>query len=559
MAADAWYEKVGDFVVGLRDPVKRSLRVHRRKMERDGDYRNAFDVAARLRGYKSAGHTKNQTPWMNASNRSADGEILTDLPTMRNRSRALNRDDALASGIYSTLTRGVVGTGLRPQACTGEDFKDDALEAVWKSRCDRLALGEGAQEHGAHQRLAYGKRSEDGEIFLTPAVAGPGEALWIEAIEAERVCSPLDAVPLDPKGRISDGVEKDQYGRVVAYWVLKMHPGDINFTTLQTRLGRDAPRLSPFTRSSFVRLDESRVRHDRSRVTRPGQTRGVPICHAILQDLRDLDLLILASLKKTQIAACLAVFLKSDASSTDLIQMTAEDYGYQLDQKIEPGMMFRQLPGEEAQFLTPQAGGAPELDKFVFLLARRIGAAVGLSPQAVLRAWETLSYSAARTVKIDDRQTYRAERQDFSGTLTWEWKIVMEDELLRGNEVLHAAGVTMDDIEKVLWIGDEESWVDPLADAQTVQLMLQLGLTNVQIECAKLGRDWQEVLKGKLAAEALEIKERARLKLPAAQSPTSLPPPALKILPGAPSSGDANAVSARPGSAPESAPVKEAA
>jgi lambda family phage portal protein len=516
--AERWFERAADFVLGVVSPKRAAIRRHWRRVERDPDYRAAYELALRLRGYKSAASGKNQTPWLNASNRSADGEIIDSLPTLRNRSRAANRDDALALGITETLKRGVIGTGLRPQSRTGDDRKDEALEAVWKERCDKLALSDGGMAHGAHQALVYGKRNEDGDIFLKPAVARPGEPMWIETVEAERVCTPLDATPEDTAGRIVDGVEKDQWGRVVAYWICKYHPGDTIIAN--TKIGPSADVRSPYTVASFWRVPEPFVRHERCGASRPGQTRGVPKCHPILQELRDLDLLILASLKRNQIAACLSVFLTSDQDSADLIELTAEDYGYQLDQKLEPGMIFRLYPGEKAEFLTPNTG-VVDLDKLIWIICRRIAAATGLSPQAILRAWEGINYSGARTIKGDDRLTFKKERSDFAPTLTWEWRLVQQDALLRGDPRLIEARVAIEDIELVEWIGDEEQWVDPQAEAAAIQIMLQLKLTTYQIECAKLGRDWQENLRQAAAAEAYDRDLRAQYGLAAASaSPT---------------------------------------
>lgn len=512
MSSDPWYTRVADAALGLFDPQRAAIRRHWRRVENESDYRAAYEVALRVRGYKSAQSNKNMTPWLNATSRSADGEITLDRKTLQYRSRAVNRDDALGAGLGGTFTRGVIGTGLRPQACTGDDEKDDALEEVWEDRKDSLSLGEGGLSHGQHQALCYAKRNEDGEVFLRPAV--DGEDLWFEVIEADRVATPPGATPRDPGGRIVDGVEKDRFGRAVAYWVLKQHPGDT--LGAQTAMGATAPRpTAAFSLANFDRVEKSSCYHDRSKVSRPGQTRGVPLCHSILQDLRDLDLLILATLKRTQVAACLAVFLTSEAQASDLIELTAEDYGYQLDQKLEPGMIFRLFPGEKAEILTPPAG-LSELDRFVFLLARRIGAAVGLSPQAVLKNWDNVNYSGARTIKIDDRLTFHVERASFSGLLTWEWKTVLEFELMRGNEKLLAAGITPDDLEDVKWVGDEEQWVDPQAEAAATQTMLALGLTTYQTECARLGHDWQQNLRDKVAAEKFERDLRAEAGLPEA-------------------------------------------
>lgn len=507
-------------------PKRAAIREHWRKVDEDPAYRTAYEIGLRTRHYKAANHSKNHTQTPGSSPRSADAEIIGDLYTMRNRSRAANRDDALSSGITGTLVRGVVGTGLRPQARTGDDAKDEALEKVWADRKDQLSRGEGDLIHGMVQRLRYNKVVEDGEIFLHPAIettydpnGAPGRPamgpLWIENIEADRVRSPADAEPADNKGRIIHGIEKDRNGVVVAYWIMNRHPGD---TILwDTKVGNKAvPFASTFSKKYFNRIPADQVCHIRSRVTRPGQTRGVPTCHAIMQDLRDLDLLMLASLKRTQVAACLSAFIKSSALTTDLIELTAEDYGYQLEQKLEPGSIFRLFPGEEMDFLNPTAG-VPDLDKFVLLLAKRIGSAIGLSPQAILRDWAGVSYSGARTIKTDDRQTYRGERSDFSGhALRWEWKIVMENELLVGNPDLLTVGITPADIDHIEWVGDEEPWVDPQAEAASIETMLTLGLTSKQIECARLGRDYVTVLKENLQAEMMERDMRDALGLPEA-------------------------------------------
>lgn len=527
-------ERAADFVLSLVAPNRAAVRRHWRRVERESDYRAAYEIALRARGYKSAKSDKNATPFLNASDRSADAELSPDLRTLRNRSRALDRDDPIASGIHKGFVRGVVGRGLRPQAGTPDKTKNDAMEMVWWSRADHLALGDGGLTSGEHQQLLYGKRVEDGDVLVRPAV--DRDSLWFETIEADRLCTPIDAAPRDPAGRIVDGVEKDSRGRVVAYWVLKRHPGDALFSTGQTVSGPKAggPLSASASKSDFDRLDASSAYLERGRVTRPGQTRGAPLCHAILQDLHDLDLLMWSSLKRLQVAACLAVFLTSDGASADILQLTAEDYGYQLDQKIEPGMVFRLFPGEKVEFLSPSGDGQAAVDAMAFLLARRIAAALGVSPQFVLRAWEGVSYSGARTIKIDDWSTFRLERDSFDGVLTWMWRVVLEHELLLGNETLLQAGVTVFDLEAVEWIGDQEPYVDPEAEVAAIETMLRLGLTTLQIEAARLGRDWEAML----AQQAKERELRKALGLPEQVAPGS--PGPIKIQP-ARSEGEAPA------------------
>lgn len=517
---------------GLRifSPRRAALRAHHRRMASDDAYATAFHLEARRRGYAAAKDTKNKTPWLNESGLSGDGELAGDVGKLRNRHRALERDESIASGILRDFRRGVIGTGLRPQARTkgaNSTQKNEAIEAVLVELLERSAAQHGLTD-GAQQALEYEATLEAGDILLCPAATSPNEPIWIEAVESDRIATPIDAMPHDQGGRIVNGVEKDSLGRPVAYWVARVHPGDT--LPANTVLGPKA-RLTPsLSTADFDRIEigdpaRPRCMLVRSRITRAGQSRGVGMLHACLDDLHDLDLLLVASLKRAQVAASLAMFIKSEASEEDLIELTAQDYGYQLEQKLTPGLIYRLFPGEDVQVVNPTVN-APDLEKFVFLLAQRIGAAVGRSPQAILKAWAGVSYSGARTIKIDDRQTDRAERASYAEqALRWKARVLIEDALLRGDPRLVAAGVTMADVDTIEWIGDEEQWVDPYAEAQAIQLQLAMGLTSPQIECARLGRDWQGVITQRLEAEAFELAERKRLNLPEAA-------PALKVLPG---------------------------
>lgn len=511
-------------------PKWAAVRTHHRLMATDGEYARAFGVWANLRGYKSVAPGKNKSPWLHASDRDADGEVVPDLPKMRSRSRATTRDDPIGSGVVGVLVRKVVGTGVRAQVrIPGSTKKAEAIEVVADellAKIDRANV----LDYAAHQRLVYQRTVEDGDVLLRRVVSAPGTPEWIEVVEGERLATPMDARPESPRGRIVAGVEKDEHSIPVAYWVMRRHPNEHQGQGVV--VGPKAPLGTvPISKSEFDRVPSDQCMLVRSRVTRSGQTRGVPIFHACVQDLLDLDLLILASLKRTQVAACIAMFITSAGDSVDLLQLTSEDYGYQLDQTLEPGMLFRLFPGESVTPLNPTTG-VPDLDRFVMLLAKRVGAAVGLSPQTVLQAWEGLSYSTARTIKTGEKETIRLERSSFvSQACAWERRVVLEDALLRGDPRLLAVGATREDLAEryAAWIGDEEQWVDPTSEASATREMLDMGLTSQQIECARLGRDWEDVLRQNLEYEKRRLELRAELGLPeepVAQKPTiKLPAP----------------------------------
>ncbi len=487
-----------DSIIGVFSPKSRLVRAHKRLMERDEDYLAARKLYWHMRGYEAAETPRNTTPWLNTSDRDADGELNPSLKGLRERSRAAEKDDATGSGIFATRRKKVIGKGLRLQVRLGKDDKERAnnLEAVWKARQDKLFLGEGSLTQAQGQRMLFTRRDADGDVFLHQTSTN-GEPVWFEVIEADRVDTPPSK---SGDATVSAGVKKDPQGRVEGYYVNKRHPG--------ASLGRGVS-------DDFTLVPADQIKHLRSKVVRPGQSRGLPLLHAVLQDIRDFDLLILASLKRTQVAACLALFIETDGTLADFLDTETEDYGYQLKAKLEPSQIFKLYPGEKVKDINPSMS-VPKLNDFVWLLARRIGAAIEMSPHAVLNEWgQGISFSAARTIKIEDDEGYDIGRDDFStDCLDWLARIVWADALLRGDPLM--AGFTLAELETVPteWIGDRRRWVDPLKEAQTVEKMLELGLTTKQIECARLGLDWEEVQDQRIAEELREREQREEAGLP---------------------------------------------
>ena len=95
-----WAERF-DRLIGFFSP----RREYGRRM-----FRAANKFAA---SYRGAERNRLRSDW-NPHGYSADADILYDLPTLRDRSRDLNRNDGTAAGITGTMTNNTVGTGIRP-------------------------------------------------------------------------------------------------------------------------------------------------------------------------------------------------------------------------------------------------------------------------------------------------------------------------------------------------------------------------------------------------------------------------------------------------------------
>ena len=496
MMHGGWLERAIDSALSVISPRRLVVRTHLRRMDNDAEYRDTFMLGMRLRGYRGAEKRKTRTPFGDAT-RSADAELLRDLPTLRNRSRELNRDDAVGTGITDTFVRNIVGTGIVAQATSGDPDKDRRIERVWKNRCDNLFPVDGLLQEEA-QRLLINKMLEDGEILVHAAYDDDGR-LFFEIIEGDRIVPPRSHKP--SKGHeIRDGVERDSRSVIVGYWVLKGHPGD---NIVPGKFGE---------MSEMLRLPAEDCCHFKV-VERPGQSRGIPLLHAVMQDLRDLDLLMVASIKRVQIAALLAAFIKTGPGMgiPDTVEVTARKEGYILDQALEPGMMWQLGEGEEIQTLVPNFP-TPELEPFIILIARRIGAALGVTWQMILKDFGKANYSSARTDLLESRPTFTILQHFFSRKcLDWQWNLVMEDARLHGDALL--AGVSAEESLGARWTPNGWKWVDPVKEANAARIELEMGTTTLRDIAASKGNDWEEIQDQRLLEEKREAEKRGEMGL----------------------------------------------
>lgn len=475
-------------IVSPRRAAKRAqwdaLQAHYRLMASDPHY--AAMTNALVRGYRSArGGTATK---FGGSNGSADSELSHDLPTLRARSREIDRDNPIGSGLHESFVTNVIGTGLRPQALNeGERGKriNKAMEAIWKERSDTLFPGSDV-EQGEAQQVILRSGLGDGDVLVKEAKMNsrPDEPVWFEIVEADRLSTPLDRKPADPQGEIRDGVEKNRYGHVLAYHVLRGHPGELGTGKVTDQFTHERV---PASSAVLLRL-----------VRRPGQTRGEPQFHAIMQDLLDLDLLLQASLKRVQLAAMVALVIKSQVPLETLLdgmgaqsRPPATEKFNQIDHDFEQGMVFGLQPNEDITTVLPNFP-TPELGPFIIMLARRVGAALGVSWQIVLKDFSESTYSSARTDLLEARRPYIILRNWFGRKcMTWLWTAVMRDARLRGELALR--GVSDEEIAAVKWIGDSWPWVDPKNEVLAAQVELSFGGKTLEQYWLSRGDDPDEM------------------------------------------------------------------
>jgi len=472
--------------------------MHFKRMANNPEYRETFFAMMGARGYKAATSGQNQTPFMQSGG-SADSEILGGSTAMRNRVRELNRDDPIASGLTDSFVNNIIGKGIITQSRTGDQSKDERIESVWNDLKDNLYPADDLNFEES-QSLHIRKLMEDGEIFIKRSKSSANSPTFYENIEADRIEAPAFIKPKDKLGSIRGGIERDKFDRIVAYHVNKKHPGALVNSIIPVQ-----------SKDQFQRVLKDNMIHLRE-LERPGQSRGVSRFHAVIQDLRDLDLLILASLKRVQIAALFAAFITSDSNLEDMMEVTSENFGFRMDQDIEPGMMWKLYPGEDIKTLVPNFP-TPDFVPFIIMLARRIGAAFSVSWQVVLKDFSQANYSSARTDLGESRQIYTIMQKLYICRVL---KIIrrwsLQDAQLRGDSRL--AGILPEDLAKVNFIPPGWRFIDPQKEARAQEIELDSGTTTLRDIAATKGQDWEDIQDQRLREEKREIEKRAEMGLP---------------------------------------------
>jgi lambda family phage portal protein len=256
-----------------------------------------------LRGY-SAARTSRRTRGLRGTEGSGNAETEADLPKLRNSARKLVRDNPYASAGLDVLVGYQVGAGITVRSNTGDPALDKRWNdawAAWSRRCDVA----GRLDFAGLTTQAMRTRSEAGEVLgrLLPLNLREARARELDVPFAVQMLEPdhLDPVSLRNSDDRTQGIELDDLGRPIAYWLTERHPGELSGWG---RTLLDAPQRIPA---------EQVVHLFRAHMARPGQVRGVPDLAPVMTRLASLDEFEDAIIEQAKIAACLVAFVHSSA------------------------------------------------------------------------------------------------------------------------------------------------------------------------------------------------------------------------------------------------------
>jgi lambda family phage portal protein len=424
-------------------------------------------------------------------------DTVPDLPTLRARSRDLERHAPLARGALNTNVINVVGTGLTVLPRIDREFLGLSEEEAdaWERQAQRLfnawAETESCdltreQDFAGLTSLALLSTLLSGDVLSVRRFKrrqGDLFATKVQLVEADRISNPRWAPNTD---LLIEGVELDEDGAAIAYHVLDHHPGDAFGVARQT--WKRVPAFGPEGSRTASLLFQKR---------RPGQPRGVPYLAPVIETLKQLDTYGESELQSTVVASFFTAFVKTVGGGAGVgLESLVEDENTEeaRDITLGPGIIAELDEGEDVAFANPMRPNAT-FDAFVKAFLRQVGVGLDL-PYEVLVKHFTASYSASRAALLEARKAFRTLRRWLVGKWCRPWyAAVVEEAVARG--LLDAPGFFERPLVRRAWLGADwagaaAGQIDPKKEAEAARTRVEAGFSTLQQETAELtGGDWE--------------------------------------------------------------------
>lgn len=431
-------------------------------------------------------------------------DVQVSLRQMRQQSRKLARDNEHARRYFQLLRDNVIGPrGLQLQMRVtfprGEPDelargRIEAAYAAFGRRGSYTACGTWSRR--CFDRAALTCAARDGEVLIEVLRGRRWGAAGIafRLLDADFLDDSLTlvrgaslSVP-DSSDRVQGvevraGVELDDWGRPLAYWLRDPYPG------ATTRHRRRVPARDIVHRFA---ADDQRI----------GTTRGVPWLYVAMRRLTMLGGYEEASLANARAGASKMGFYKQPESAlgssvggglADGTQVASGEEGGELLDRAEAGTFGVLPPGWDFQPYDPSYPNDSQPD-FVKHLLRAFSAGVGLQYNIVSSDLEGVSYSSMRQGALSDRDTYEAIQQWYIEEVAQALFRLWLQSALEFGQLGALLLEDYDRLDAAHFVPRSWKWVDPLKEAQAAEMLLRLRLTSRTRLCAEHGVDFADLL-----------------------------------------------------------------
>jgi lambda family phage portal protein len=449
------------------------------------------------------------------------GNAITgqDAKTLRDQARRLERDHDIARNALNVLEQNIVGSGIdvipapRLPGQPVETGLAQALRDLWDDWWDRPEVT-WTHDFGKCQQLLARSWQRDGEGYFQ-ALSGPVDFLdhgslvpfSIELIEADLL--PLDFN--DPGRGILQAVERNAWGRRLAYHVYLQHPGDPFFTSTTTK------RVSADVMYQIALLD------------RIGQVRGLSAFASVIARLEDIKDYEDSERIAAKVAASLsAQIIKGDPTQyqpgggSDLAGQAIVPAGEYRALTMRPGLIADDLlPGEHIELIDSKRPN-PNTETFRTGQLRAAAGGIGVSYSSLARDYAG-SYSSQRQELVEMWGSYQKLGEYFIAQVVRPiWREFVRAAVL-SSEVRMPRGWTLRQLAAATYVRPVMPWIDPMKEAQARAFQEDRRWVAPQKNVLEMGSDPNDVLQQ--AAEWKANKDALGLTDPASAPAAPQPAP----------------------------------
>jgi lambda family phage portal protein len=388
------------------------------------------------------------------------------------------------------IANNVVADGIIPKVSSKQKRLRAGLFAAVTAHFDTTAVdADGRNNLYGLQRLALTTVVESGEVLIRRrrrfATDGLPLPFQIQILEPDFICTTHD-VTLENGNVVKYGIEYDQIGRRVAYWLYNEHPGTNGQWMRSSQL-------------NIRRVPASEILHI-FRGDRPGQTRGVSWFAPVAMKLQDFEDYVDAQIMRQKIAAVFAAFRTSpegDSLGAVWSDGTARPERFA---SLSPGRIENLLPGEDIKFSTPP--GVDGLDETTRMMMRAIASGIGITYEALTGDLSQVNFTSGRMGRMEmDRNVS-----------SWQWLMLIPQMMQPiGAWALEAYqlanGVTLPEDAKLDWVPPHRVLVDPTREIPALVDKIRGGLASWQGTVRELGQDPERLIE-ELVEDAALIDEK---------------------------------------------------
>lgn len=422
-------------------------------------------------------NSDNRRHWANADNFGPKSALDPEARRlMRSRSRLEYENSPYYCGILRTLANDTIGTGPALQCLSGNSDEDRIVESLFWEWMVATRLSHKLWT----MRLAKARDGETfGILFTNERLPSPVK-LDISPIEADMVADHWLGVTSTP----SDGIEFDDFGNPVSYNVLDDHPGE------QRVLSAGGARTIPARWMIHLFTCE-----------RPGQVRGVPELAATTQVFGKIRDFSASTMAAADTAARWAGVLHSQSSPGDPAEVEPLD-----EIELDPNTLLTLPRGWDISQIK-QEHPATTYEMFVRAKLQEAGRPASMPYSVTACDSSTSNYSSGRL----DRKVYaRPLRVELAYWELFALDVIFdrwweEARLLESFLPQRIADLQAPPSHEWRWDGEQE--VDPVKEWTGKEIAIAIGVTSLQDECAKQGKDLATVQAQNAAALGMTVQE----------------------------------------------------